>query len=256
MARSVADCAFLLAAMAGPDARVPISLAEPGATFAAPLERDFRGVRVAWAPTLGGLPVDPAVRTALEASLAHCAALGLEVEEDCPDLADAEDIFRTLRAWQFAARFGPDLELHRAQMKDTVVWNIEAGLALSVADLSRAETRRSLLIERVAAFFERYAFLLCPVTQVPPFPVEQEWVREIGGEPLATYLDWMASCYRITVTGCPALSVPAAFTATGLPVGLQIVGPRWQDFAVLQLGHAFERAAGASARRPPLLARV
>ncbi len=255
MARSVADCAFMLSVIAGPDARVPISLMEPGSSFHVPLARDFKGVRVAWSPTLGRYEVDAQVREVLERALPEFAKLGITVEEATPDLADADEIFQVLRAWMFAARFGDELVQHRAHMKDTLVWNIEQGLKLTVPQISDAEIKRSRLIERVARFFERYDYLLCPSTQVAPFSLEHEWVTEINGRPMATYLDWMGVCYAITVTGCPALSVPAGFTADGLPVGLQIVGPRWRDFAVMQLGHAFEQATLHGLRRPPLVTR-
>ena len=128
----------------------------------------------------------------------------------------------------------------------------EKGLALTVEDITRAEIERAALIERVAAFFERYDYLLCPAAQVPPFPVEQEWVTRINDVEMESYLDWMGVCYAITVTGCPAISVPAGFTASGLPIGFQIVGPRWQDFAVLQLAHAFETLSDAGRRRPSI----
>lgn len=252
MARSVDDVALLLSVMAGPDARVPISLQEPGSAFNVPLARDWRGLRVAWSPRLGRYAVDTEVRTVLEAALPQFAALGITVEEADPDLEDADEVFQVLRAWMFAARFGPELARHRGQMKDTLVWNIEQGLKLGVPEISAAEIKRSQLIARVADFFERYDFLLCPATQVPPFSLEQEWVSEINGERMATYLDWMGVCYAITVTGCPALSVPAGFTAGGLPVGLQIVGPRWADLAVLQLGHAFEQATDHGLHRPAI----
>ncbi|MCP5200036.1 MAG: amidase [Gammaproteobacteria bacterium] len=251
MARNVADCAWLLSVMAGPDPRVPISLAEDGASFRRDLARDFRGRRVAWSADLGGYPVDRRITAVLEAALPQVAALGCEVEAATPDLSDADDIFRTLRAWMFLARGREDYTRHREQMKDTLRWNIEQGLALTAADISRAEVARSALVARVARFFDDYDFLLCPATQVPPFPVEQEWVREIEGVELATYLDWMGVCCAITVTGLPAISVPAGFTAEGLPVGLQIVGRRWADFELLQFAHAFEQASGHGRRRPP-----
>ncbi|MEQ8661328.1 MAG: amidase [Gammaproteobacteria bacterium] len=251
MGRSVADVALLLSVMAGPDARVPIALDEAGDGFRRPLARDFRGTRLAWSPDLG-YPVDRRVRDVLERTLPVFEALGCEVVEAAPDLSDADAIFRTLRAFMFLARGRADYEQHRAQMKDTLVWNIEQGLALSADDVSRAELARSALLARVADFFTHHDFLLCPATQVPPFAVEQEWVREIEGQRLDTYLDWMGVCCAITVTGLPALSVPAGFTAAGLPVGAQLVGPRHGDFALLQFAHAFEQATGHGARRPPL----
>jgi amidase len=250
MARNVADCAWLLSVMAGPDPRVPISLAENGATFRRDLARDFRGRRVAWSPDLGGYPVAREITAVLEAALPTIAALGCAVESATPDLSDADDIFRTLRAWMFLARGRDDYERHGERMKDTLRWNIEQGLALTAADISRAEVARSALVARLTAFFEVYDFLLCPATQVAPFPIEEEWVHEIEGVEMHTYLDWMGVCCAITVTGLPAISVPAGFTADGLPVGLQIVGRRWADFELLQFAHAFEQASGHGRRRP------
>ncbi len=251
MARSVADVALLLSVMAGPDPRVPISLPQPGAMFRRPLERDFSGARIAFSRDLG-YPVDRRVIAVLERAAADFEALGCTVSEAAPDLSDADEIFRTLRAFMFLARGREDYARHREQMKDTLIWNIEQGLALSADDISRAEVARSALLGRVAAFFEDYDFLLCPATQVPPFAVEQEWVREIEGEAMATYLDWMGVCCAITVTGLPAISVPAGFTTDGLPAGAQLVGRRWADFDVLQLAYAFEQATGHGVRRPPL----
>ncbi|MCC6709324.1 MAG: amidase [Gammaproteobacteria bacterium] len=250
MARNTGDCALLLSAMAGPDARVPIALTEPGARFRTPLARDLNGLRLAWSPTLGQFEVDHEVLAVLERALPAFGALGCVLDSASPDLTDADEVFRVLRAWQFAARFGPDFERMRPQLKDTVVWNIEQGLALSLDDVTQAEIKRSQIIARMAAFFERYDFLLCPTTQVPPFPIEQEWVKNINGRDLPTYLDWMGVCYAITVTGCPAISVPAGFTASGLPVGLQVIGRRWADLDVLQLACGFESATRHGERRP------
>ena len=127
-------------------------------------------------------------------------------------------------------------------MKDTVIWNIQRGLALSGRDISVAEAGRTALFHRLREFFERFDFLILPVSQVAPFPLEVEWVREINGVRMETYIDWMATCYAITLTASPAISVPCGFTRDGLPVGLQIMGPYRRDFEVLQIAHAFEQA--------------
>ncbi|MBX9606240.1 MAG: amidase [Gammaproteobacteria bacterium] len=251
MARNVQDCALLLSAMAGPDPRVPIALSEPGASFRVPLTRDLRGLRLGWSPDLGGFEIDNEVREVLTRALPVFGELGCTVDESAPDLHDADEVFRVLRAWQFAARFGDDFERVRDQLKDTVAWNVEEGRRLTLGDVTRAEMLRTQLIARVAAWFEDHDFLLCPATQVPPFPIDQEWVKNINGRELATYLDWMGVCYAITVTGLPAISVPGGFTAGGLPIGLQLVGRRWADLAVLQLAHGFEQATGFGQRRPP-----
>jgi amidase len=252
IARTVEDVAFLLSAMAGPDRRAPVSIAEPGSVFAKPLKRSFRKVRVAWTKDFGGLPVEPAVTAVLEQQRKVFKDLGCIVEEACPDFSGATEAFETLRAVSFAMRFAPLLKTHRAELKDTVIWNIEQGLALDGAKVARAEALRTELYQRLRAFLEKYEFLLAPVNQLPPFPVDTEYPTEIAGVKLGNYLDWMKSCYYITITSHPAISVPAGFTPEGLPVGLQIVGRYRDDFGVLQLAHAFEQATRAYARRPVL----
>lgn len=250
MARTVVDAALLLSVQAGPDARVPISLNDPGEIFARPLERDFKDVRIAWSRNLGRYPVQGAINEVCDKARLVFAALGCQVEDSEPDFQDADEIFQTLRAQSMAQARYEDLKHHRALMKDTVIWNIEKGLKLTGLDVSRAEVKRTQLYTRVRAFLERYEFLMLPVTQVAPFPVEWDWVREINGVKMETYIDWMATCYAITLTGCPAISVPCGFTQDGLPVGLQIVGRHQQDFAVLQLAHAFEQATQFGKTRP------
>jgi len=252
MARNVADLAMLLAVIAGPDPRDPSSLAEPGSAFAPPFERDFRGTRVAWSERLGRYPVERAVTAVCNHARPVLAELGCDVVDAEPDLAGVDAIFQTLRAAHYAASLGGELERHRGLLKDTVVWNIERGLALTPGDVERAHAEKVALERRVDAFFERHEFLLLPVSQVAPFPVEVEWVREIEGEPMHTYVDWMATCYAITCTGLPAISVPAGFTSEGLPVGVQIVGRRGRDRDVLELANAFELKTRSSLRRPPL----
>ena len=253
MGRSVQDVAFLLSVLAGPDRRAPLSLNEPGKIFIKPLERDFTGTRIAWTPDLGRYPVEPVVRETCEAALAQFSQLGCIVEEDAPDLTGADEIFQVLRAWSFAYSLREEWVAKRDQLKETVVWNIERGRALSGLDLAKTEAKRTALYHRVEAFMGEYDFLVLPVTQVAPFSIETEWVREIDGVAMETYIDWMATCYAITVTELPAISVPCGFTPDGLPVGLQIVGRRRADFSVLQLAHAFEELTQIARVRPPLL---
>jgi amidase len=132
-----------------------------------------------------------------------------------------------------------------------VIWNIEEGRKLSGPEVGRAELERTQLFHRVREFMEQYAFLAVPVVQVPPFDVDQPYVTEINGCKLTTYLDWMRSCYWISATGLPAISVPCGFTPEGLPVGLQIVGRHQDDFGVLQLAYAFQQSNPLWQRRPP-----
>lgn len=246
LARTVEDVALLMQVIAGPDPRSPISIAEPGRRFADPLARDFRGVRIAWTPGLGELPVDPRVTDAIRSKLSVFGDLGCVVDEASPDLRDADQIFKIWRAWVFHLAYAGLLETKRELVKETVIWNIEAGAALTGPQIGWAEAKRSELYQRMRLFMETYEFLILPVSQVPPFPVDEEYVSEIhtanGVVPMETYIDWMKSCYYITVTGHPAISVPCGFTPEGLPVGVQIVGRHQDDFGVLQLAYAFQQA--------------
>jgi amidase len=252
MARTVEDTALLLSAMAGPDPRAPIAIAEPGSAFRRPLERDFKGVRVAWSRDLGGLPVDPRVTAAIEGQRHVFASLGCRVEEAEPDFRDADEIFKVWRAWRFELALGPLLADHRDLMKDTVIWNVEAGRKLTGPQLGAAEFKRTELYHRVRTFMETHEFLVLPVSQVLPFDIEQRYVTEVNGVKMETYIDWMKSCYYISVLGLPAISVPCGFTPEGLPVGVQIVGRHQDEFGVLQLAHAFEQATGFWRQRPPV----
>lgn len=252
MARTVEDAALLLSAIAGYDRRSPIALQGSGERFRNGLDRSFAGARIAWSADLGGLPIDRRTAAVTAEQRVRFAELGCLVEDAEPDLTDADEIFQTLRAHAFASRVGRMIETERKRMKDTVIWNVERGLALSAQDLGRADRLRTLLYDRVCAFMENYEFLICPVSQVPPFDVDQPYVTEIEGTQLETYIDWMKSCWAITVTGLPAISVPAGFTEDGLPVGLQIVGRARDDLGVLQLAHAFEQITGTWRRRPPI----
>jgi amidase len=238
--------------LAGPDPRSPIAITELGDRFRAPLDRDFRGVRVAWSPDLGGLPVDRRITAVLESQRKTFESLGCIVDDRDPDLTDARDVFQVFRAWAFALKYAPLLGTHRDQMKDTVIWNIEAGLRLTGRDVADAEVKRTRLYHRVRTFMATYEFVVLPVTQVPPFDVTAPYVTEINGVALPTYIDWMRSCSDITVTGHPAISVPAGFTGDGLPVGVQIVGRHQDEWGVLQLAHAFEQATRMGTRRPPV----
>jgi amidase len=245
LARTVDDLALLLSVIAGPDPRVPTALADPGASYAPPLTGDLTGLRVALSPDLGGLlTLDPAVRRVVIEAGSTLSLAGAHVEDAHPDLGEADECFRTLRAWLFQAGFGDLLAAHPDGLKASLAANIRAGESLTGADVARAYEQRTALTERMRAFFERYDVLVLPTSQVPPFPAEQEYPTEIDGRPMTTYLDWMRSCYVITVTGCPAVSVPAGETSDGLPIGVQLVAPFGADRRLLEIAAAFERARG------------
>jgi len=247
MGRSVADVALMLSAIAGPDARSPIALDESGSRFAAPLDRDFKGVHVAWWKNLGGVPVDSHVREAVNAQRGVFESLGCSVDEVEPDFTDFDEVFRTVRALAFLTGVAPRVAGHRDRVKDTIRWEIDRGERLTAAEIARAEVKRTELYHRMRQFMERYEFFVLPTVQVPPFDVAQPYVTEIDGVAMETYIDWMKSCYYISIVGNPAISVPCGFTPGGLPVGLQIVARHRDDWGLLQMAHAFERAAGCRA---------
>ena len=245
MARTVADAALLLSVIAGPDPRAPQALGDPGTAFAPPLAGDLAGLRVALSVDLGGaLEVDDRVAEVTERAGALLARAGADVRAGHPDLALADDTFRTLRAWHFQASYGELLARHPDAFKPALADNIRAGAALTGADVARAYARRTALSETMRLFFQEYDVLVLPVSQVPPFPADQEYPTHINGRPMTTYLDWMRSAYLITVTGCPALSVPAGTTPDGLPVGIQLVARHGADRRLLEIAAAFEAARG------------
>jgi amidase len=254
LARTVEDVAFFLSALAGPDARSPISIDEPGSRFAAPLERDFQGVRVAWWKDLGGLPFEPCVREVVNAQRRVFESLGCIVEEAEPDFSGADETFKTLRFWRsyLTSLARPQDSLHL--VKDTIRWEVECGGKLTAAEVGAAEMKRTELYHRVRRFLERYEFFVLPVNQTAPFDISLPYPAEIAGVKMATYIDWMKSCYYISLVGNPAISVPCGFTAEGLPVGLQIMGRHHDDFGVLQMAYTFEKARNLAPRLPPVSA--
>ncbi|MBV8549859.1 MAG: amidase [Acidobacteriaceae bacterium] len=252
LGRSVADLALSLSTIAGPDVNTPLAINEPGDVFARPLDRSFKGVRVAWFKDLGGVPFDPRVRTVIDAHRATFESLGCIVEQAEPDFSPAEISFRTIRAWTAAANYGKMLQQHPDAFKDTLKDEIQAGMKLTGQDIARAEEAHTLVWRRFQGFLEKYEYFILPTTQTPPFDVNIPYPTEIAGVHLENYIDWMKSCWYISATGNPAASAPAGFTPEGLPVGVQIVGRDKQDFSVLQLAHAFEQATGFGEKRPAI----
>jgi Asp-tRNA(Asn)/Glu-tRNA(Gln) amidotransferase A subunit family amidase len=252
MARTVGDLALMLAVIAGPDPRSPISYPVDGRAFTAAARRpSLRGARVAWSPDLGVTPVDHEIRRVATDATRVLRQLGARVDEAHPDFTGLADIVLASRGFSMVARHEDKLPRWRDVMQENLVKNIEYGLGLRASDVARAERARTELWERVRTFQERYDFIVTPTTAVGPFPVETIYPREINGVPMANYIQWVLLTYAFTVVGLPAISVPCGVTRDGLPVGLQIVG-RWRDEAsVLRAAAAFEAAAPWADRRPP-----
>ncbi|XOV83147.1 MAG: amidase [bacterium] len=259
MATNVADTALLFSVQAGPDPTDPLTLEDPGHIFLDALQprNDLRGLRIAYCPSIGDAPVEPAVASVIAAAADTLANLGAEVVEAAPPLDQAMGVFQVMRAAALA-NLGHALNLTepewRTTAKQTAVWNIEKGLALSAADIYAAELRRTRIYADCVRFFDDFDALILPAAQVAPFDRNIEWIEQINDIPMATYIDWMTVCCAVTVTGLPALSVPAGFTTSGLPVGLQIVGKPRADLDLLKLAHCYEQATLFYQQKPTLCA--
>jgi amidase len=251
MARTVGDLALMLEAISGPDPRTPLSHGDPAA-FAGEPRGELTGVRVAWCPDLGGLPIEPAVLEVLEQARVQLASLGCLVQDVALDLSGADEAFETLRALAFARSFGAAPAAVRATAKATLLWNVERGLELDGTAIARAIALRSEVFATVAELLERFDVLVAPTAQLVPFPVELEYPSTVAGVAMPHYLGWMRVCSRITVSAHPVAAVPAGFTGSGLPVGMQLVGRYRGDRRLLEIAAAWEVASGLTRRHPEL----
>jgi amidase len=253
MARNVTDCAFFLSVLAGFDRRSPISIDQSGSQFVGKLsERSFKGVRVAMVKDWG-LPWEPAVIEAIHQQRKVFESMGCIVEEAEPDMADANECFLAWRHWSLERQYGEKADVHPDQVNEYVHWHVNEGRKLTGPYLSRTEAKRTALYHRMRQFMERYEFFVLPVNQVLPFDVKMPHPEAIAGVKMETYIDWMRSAYYITVVGNPAISVPCAFSESGLPIGIQIVGRYNDDWGTLQMAYAFEQATNVGRRRPSIL---
>ncbi|MGH3640811.1 MAG: amidase [Mycobacterium sp.] len=251
IARTVGDVALLLSVIAGAHRDDPMSLSDDPASLAAVNPADLRGLRVAWTPTLGDrVPVDADVLAPLETAAGVFAAAGAHVEPACPDLDGADAVFRTLRAVEFDTMWGEELDATPEAFKADLAWNIREGRNRTALDVGRALAELTRLQRSANAFFDTYDVLIAPVSQVAPFDADLLWPNEIAGIRQHDYLDWMASCYLLTTLGVPAISVPAGFTADGLPVGLQIATRARTEQRLLAVAAAFEAVTEHGRRRP------
>jgi len=250
MARNVEDLALLLDAMSGEHPADPLSLPKPAASFLTAARSGKKPKRVAYSPDLGITPVDPEVADVTRKAAERFAELGVIVEEAHPDLREAHECFHVLRAFDFAISKAALLRTKRDLLKPEVIWNIEEGLKLTVEQLERAEAQRMAMTERTLAFFGTYDLLLSPATIVPPFPVENRYVSECAGRKFDNYVEWLGIVYAITLACCPALSLPCGFTASGLPVGLQMVAPPRGDAQLLAGARVLEDILGLRGTTP------
>ncbi len=241
MARNVPDTALFLDMMSGAHILDPSSLPAPETSYVDSLKNIPKFGRIAYSPDLGHCPVDPEVADICAKAAEDFARYCAGVDETCPDLHDAEDIFQTLRAQLFIANHAPLLARHRDKLKPEVIWNIEKGAKLTADDIGAAQRAQGALYQRIVAFFSEYDFLLAPAAIVPAYPHKFRYVEEVNGVKFDNYMSWLALPAMLTVTNCPVISVPCGFTKSGLPVGLQIMGPNAREDRVLQAAYAFER---------------
>ena len=241
MGRDVRDTALMLDAMSGTSAYDPLSIEPPAVSFQAAVAAARPPRRVAYSADLGGItPVEREVRAVTSAAALRLVELGTKVEGATPDFTGFNEAFQIIRAFKFAADRKPLLDAHRDKLKPEVIWNIEKGLKLTALDIGRAEYLRGALVKRMAEFFETYDLLLCPAAIVPPFDVNVRYLGELDGHTFDSYIDWVGITYAITVTSCPAISVPCGFTADGRPIGMQIVAAPRQEAKLLAAAALFE----------------
>jgi amidase len=244
MARNVEDVALLLDAMSGEHPGDPLSLPKLEKTFLSAARCGKKPKRVAYSPDLGITPVDPEIAAITREAAERFAQAGVIVEEAHPDFGEAHECFHVLRAFDFAVSKGALLRKHRELLKPEVIWNIEAGLKLTVDQLERAEAQRIAIAARVVEFFKSYDLLLAPATIVAPFPVQDRYVTECAGKKFDNYVQWLGIVYAITLACCPALSLPCGFTGSGLPVGLQMVAPPHREAQLLAGAKVLEDILG------------
>jgi len=250
MARNVEDLALLLDAMSGEHPADPLSLPSLPSSFLSAARSGKRPKRVAWSADLGITPVDPEVAAITRKAACRFAEAGVIVEDAHPDLREAHECFHVLRAFDFAVSKAALLRSHRDQLKPEVIWNIEEGLKLSVEQLERAEAQRLAMTMRTLEFFKTYDLLLAPATIVAPFPLENRYVAECAGRKFDNYVQWLGIVYAITLACCPALSLPCGFTASGLPVGLQVVAPPRGEAQLLAGARVLEDMLGLRGTTP------
>jgi amidase len=250
MARNVEDLALLLDAMTGEHPADPRSLPALARPFRETMKQQPKPRRVAYSATLGITPVDPQVARITRAAAERLAGEGVIVEDAHPDLAEARECNHVLRAFDFCVTKAALLRTKRDLLKPEVIWNIEEGLKLTMADIERAEAQRVALAARMLAFFEKYDLLLTPATIVAAFPVEQRYLTECAGQKFDNYIEWLTIASAITLACCPALSLPCGFTTEGLPVGLQVVAPPRAEARVLAGAKLLEDLLGLKASTP------
>ena len=242
MARSVEDCALFLDAMCGYDERAPLSLPAPTQSFQSAVEEASASIRIGYAPTLNGFaPVETEIEQIMRSALEAVQGEGAVVSEECPDMAGLYDSYITLRAMTWMALPGREPEAVQKHYKATLADNIEVGRRLTIDQVADANLNRTVLYHSMREFLHNHDVLACAVVGLEPTAVEVEFPTEVAGEPMSDYIDWLRFSFLATTTGLPAVSVPCGFTKSGMPVGIQLIGPPRGDAKVLQVARVLEQ---------------
>ncbi len=250
MARNVTDVAMFLDAMVGMHPSDPLSLPKPEASFRSALKNHLGKRRVAFSPDLGVTPVDPEVLKVCERAVQKFADMGWEITDDAPNLKGAMDTFQTLRAASFNAGMHDLITDHRDQLKPDIIWNIELGMNQTAQAVGKAERERGALYHKMVEFYKTHDLLICPSTCTLPFDADQEYLTSLNGHQFDNYLEWLSISSVLTLTSLPILSLPCGFSETGLPVGMQLVGPPRGEYELLALAHQAEQALDVNNNRP------
>ncbi len=250
MGRCVKDVALMMDAQVGYHPGDPLSLIEPGYSFFEVAKKAQKPSKIAYSVDLGGItPVEKEVASIFKRTV-DILDNDMNVQGACPDLKNAIPAFQTLRAVMFATRFGPLLENHRKLFKPEVIWNIEKGMNLSIDEIGEAELMRAQIYHSVVKFFEIYDVLICPTSAALPFDVSTRYLEELEGKIFDNYIDWLTIVFAISTTACPCISIPCGFSSSGLPVGLQIVGPPRRDDIVIGAAANFEKIFNLNTMTP------
>ncbi len=244
MARNVADTALFLDAMAGWHVDIPVSFPAPAEPFLTTTQKKLKPKRVAFYLDPAALPIEAGVKSLCRAAIEKLSGAGIAFEEASPDFSGVGNAFQTLRAVDYATTMKPLLNKHRDKLKAEVIWNAEKGLGLSAEEIGKAHLRRSRLYADMVAFFKNYDLLVLPAAPILPRDIKERWPREINGETLDNYVEWLKLAALITMTSCPTLSLPCGFSADGKPMGLMVVGKPRGEAALLSHAALFEDILG------------
>ncbi|MEE9313133.1 MAG: amidase family protein [Rhizobiaceae bacterium] len=242
IARTVGDCALFLDAMCGYDERAPLSLPAPDTPFQQAVDEASSNIKIAYAPTLNGFaPVEAEMEQIMRYAMEQVQGEGAVVTEDCPDMSGLYDSYITLRAMTWAALPGRAPASIQQQYKQTLTENIEVGRQLTIEQVTDANLNRTILYHRMREFLHGHDVLACAVVGLEPTDVEVEFPKQVAGEAMSDYIDWLRFSFLATTTGLPAIAVPCGFTKSGMPVGIQLIGPPRGDAKVLAVARVIEQ---------------